>query len=74
MLKGLAMTPKPRDHTNGTYMNQLSDAHIAAAIKNGGAAVGKSPMMPAQPDPSPQQIEDLVAFVRTLAVPPYRQP
>jgi len=69
-----AMTPKPRDHTDGAYMNQLSDAHIGQAIKSGGAAVGKSPMMPAQTDLSPQQIEDVVAFVRTLAVPPYRRP
>src|SRR5262249_20720315 len=29
-----ALTPKPRDHTDGAYMNQLSDAHIAQAIKN----------------------------------------
>ena len=69
-----ALTPKPRDHTDGAYMNQLSDAHIAQAIKNGGAAVGKSPMMPAQTDLSPQQLDDVVAFVRTLAVPPYRRP
>jgi len=69
-----ALTPKPRDHTDGAYMNQLSDAHVAQAIKNGGAAVGKSPLMPAQTDLSPQQLEDVVAFVRTQAVPPYRRP
>jgi len=65
------LTPKPRNHTDGAYMNHLSDAHIATVIKNGGAAVGKSPLMPPQPDLSPQQLADLVAFVRTLAVPPY---
>jgi cytochrome c1 len=65
------MTPKPRDHTDGAYMNHLSDAHIATVIKNGGAAVGKSPLMPPQSDLSAQQLADLVAFVRTLAVPPY---
>src|SRR5262245_48935049 len=37
------LTPKPRNHTDGAYMNRLSDEHIAAVIKNGGAAVGKSP-------------------------------
>ncbi len=67
-----AMIPKPRNHTDGAYMNHLSDAQIATVIKNGGAAVGKSPLMPSQPDLSPQQLADLVAFVRTLAVPPYR--
>ena len=66
-----ALTPKPRNHTDGAYMNRLSDEHIATVIKNGGAAVGKSPLMPPQPDLSPQQLADLVAFVRTLAVPPY---
>ena len=65
------LTPKPRNHTDGAYMNRLSDEHIATVIKNGGAAVGKSPLMPPQPDLSPQQLADLVAFVRTLAVPPY---
>jgi len=66
-----ALNPKPRDHTDGAYMNQLSNEHIAKVIKNGGPAVGKSPIMPAQTDLNDQQIEDVIAFVRTLAVPPY---
>jgi len=66
-----ALNPKPRDHTDGAYMNQLSNEHVAKVIKNGGPAVGKSPIMPAQTDLDDQQIEDVIAFVRTLAVPPY---
>jgi mono/diheme cytochrome c family protein len=66
-----ALNPKPRDHTDGAYMNQLSNEHLAKVIKNGGPAVGKSPIMPAHTDLSDQQIEDVIAFVRTLAVPPY---
>ena len=66
-----ALNPKPRDHTDGAYMNQLSNEHIAKVIKNGGPAVGKSPIMPAHTDMNDQQIEDVVAFIRTLAVPPY---
>ena len=66
-----ALNPKPRDHTDGAYMNQLSDEHLAKVIKNGGPAVGKSPIMPAHTDLNDQQIEDVIAFVRTLAVPPY---
>ena len=66
-----ALNPKPRDHTDGAYMNQLSNEHIAKIIKNGGPAVGKSPMMPPQADLTEPQIEDVIAFVRTLAVPPY---
>lgn len=66
-----ALNPKPRDHTDGAYMNQLSNEHLAKVIKNGGPAVGKSPIMPAHPDLNDQQIEDVIAFVRSLAVPPY---
>src|SRR5215475_3149469 len=66
-----ALNPKPRDHTDGAYMNQLSQEHLAKVIKNGGPAVGKSPIMPAHTDLNDQQIEYVIAFVRTLAVPPY---
>ena len=66
-----ALNPKPRDHTDGAYMNQLSQEHLAKVIKNGGPAVGKSPIMPPNPDLNDQQIDDIIAFVRTLAVPPY---
>jgi mono/diheme cytochrome c family protein len=67
-----ALTPKPRDHTNGAYMNTLSNEHVLKVIKQGGAAVGKSPLMPPQADLNDQQIQDVVAFVRSLAVPPYK--
>ena len=66
-----ALNPKPRDHTDGAYMNQLSNEQLAKVIKNGGPAVGKSQIMPAHADLNDQQIEDIVTFVRTLAVPPY---
>ncbi len=67
-----ALNPKPRDHTDGSYMNTLSDEHLFKVIKQGGAAVGKSPIMPPQADLSSQQIHDIIAFVRSLAVPPYK--
>jgi len=66
-----ALNPKPRDHTDGAYVNQLSHEHLVKVIKNGGPAVGKSPIMPPNPDLNDQQIDDIIAFVRTLAVPPY---
>lgn len=67
-----ALNPKPRDHTDGKYMNALSNAHLVKVIKKGGAAVGKSPIMPPQADLSEQQIQNIIAFVRSLAVPPYK--
>ena len=66
-----ALNPKPRDHTDGAYMNQLSHEHLVKVIKNGGPAVEKSPIMPPNPDLNDQQIDDIIAFVRILAVPPY---
>jgi cytochrome c551/c552 len=52
-------------------MNQLSNEHLAKVIKNGGPSVGKSQIMQPNPDLNDQQIEDVIAFVRALAVPPY---
>jgi mono/diheme cytochrome c family protein len=68
-----AMNPKPRDHTDGRYMNVLSDAHLTTVISEGGAAVQRSPLMPSWKGTlSPQQIVDVIAYLRTLAVPPYQ--
>lgn len=66
-----ALNPKPRDHTDGSYMNKLSQDHLLKIIKQGGTAVGKSPIMPPQADLNEQQIQDVITFVRSLAVPPY---
>jgi mono/diheme cytochrome c family protein len=67
-----ALNPKPRDHTDGVYMNQLSDEQLFKVIKQGGTAVGKSPVMPPQADLSDKQVQDIIAFVRSLALPPYK--
>lgn len=67
-----ALTPTPRDHTDGEYMNDLPNEHLFKVIKEGGAAVGKSPIMPPQADLSDEQIQHIIAFVRSLAVPLYQ--
>ena len=66
-----ALQPPPRDHTDGVYMNALSDNHLFRVIKEGGPAVGKSPIMPPQFDLKDDQLNGIVAFLRTLAIPPY---
>ena len=66
-----ALQPPPRDHTDGAYMNGLSDNHLFRVIKEGGPAVGKSPIMPPQFDLKDDQLNNIVAFLRTLAIPPY---
>jgi len=63
-----ALTPKPRNLTDKAYMSALSDQHIFDTIKKGGAAVGKSPLMPSMGAAlNDGQIHDVVAFVRSLA-------
>jgi mono/diheme cytochrome c family protein len=63
-----AMDPKPAKHSDAAYMSTRTDEQVFQAIKEGGASVGKSPMMaPYGGALSDAQIHDLVAFIRTLA-------
>jgi high-affinity iron transporter len=67
-----ALVPKPAKHHDGAYMNALSNEHLFKVIKEGGPSVGKSPLMaPWGGMLSDAQIWDVVAFVRSLAAPPY---
>ena len=45
-----ALTPRPRNFHDATWQTSVTDAHIEAIIRGGGAAVGKSPVMPGNPD------------------------
>lgn len=68
----VALVPKPAKHHDGAYMNALTNEHLFKVIKEGGPSVGKSPMMaPWGGMLSDAQIWDVVAFVRSLAAPPY---
>lgn len=62
------LNPKPGNLTDKTYMAGLKDEQLVEAIKKGGGAVGKSPLMPpfgaAMKD---NDIRDVVAFLRSLA-------
>ena len=60
------LTPKPRDHSKGEYMSKLADEHIGKVIKQGGGFAG-FPNMPAQPQLKTEDINALIAFVRTLS-------
>jgi mono/diheme cytochrome c family protein len=66
------LDPKPARHDDGTYMNALSNEQLFQVIQDGGASVGKSPLMaPWGATLSDAQIGDVIAFVRSLADPPY---
>jgi len=69
---GQNLEPKPVRHDDGAYMNALDNAHLFKVIDEGGPAVGKSPLMaPWGGSLSEEQIWDVIAFVRSLAKPPY---
>ena len=70
---GRALPVRPADHTNGAVMNQMNDKFIVDIITKGGSVVGKSSFMPAWGGSlNDNQIRDIVAYIRSLAVPRYK--
>lgn len=63
-----ALTPKPRNFQDQEWQASVSDEHIANIIQFGGAAVGKSPVMPGNPDltSKPELVQALVGVIRDL--------
>ena len=64
----VALNPKPRDLGDAAWQKSVTDEHIEKIILSGGPAVGKSPLMPANPDLStkPDVIKALRVMVRNL--------
>ncbi|MBI4572694.1 MAG: cytochrome c [candidate division NC10 bacterium] len=63
-----ALNPKPRDLSDKTYAASLKDPYLLQIIKGGGAAVKKSPLMPAIGNTLKEdQIQDVIAYLRSLA-------
>ncbi len=60
------LNPKPRNYTDPTWQASVQDADIAGAIVKGGAALGKSAMMPPNPDlaSQPETVAALVQIIR----------
>lgn len=72
---GKALVPRPARFHDGEYMNALSNEHLVKVISEGGASVGKSPLMAGWSGTmSKQEIHEVIAFVRSLADPPYEGP
>jgi mono/diheme cytochrome c family protein len=63
----VALDPKPRNLTDPGYMTSLDERYLFELVSRGGVAVGKSPMMPAQPTLGAQEIRNVVTYVKTLA-------
>jgi mono/diheme cytochrome c family protein len=71
---GAAALPiKPPPLTDGRLLNPLTDDFLATIVRDGAAAVGLAPQMPAFGRLlTEREIRDVVAYVRTLAQPPYQ--
>ena len=64
------LSPKPRDLTSQEWQKSVTDDYIANIIKYGGAAVGKSPTMPSNPDLANNNedvVQGLVSYIRDLS-------
>lgn len=61
-----ALNPKPRDFQDPEWQKSVTDEHIEKIIKEGGPAVGKSVLMPGNPDlaDKPEVITALREMVR----------
>lgn len=57
-----SLSPKPANFTDGAWHSKVTDEHIEKIIQYGGAAVGKSPSMPGNPDLTSKP--DVVAGLR----------
>jgi mono/diheme cytochrome c family protein len=60
------LNPKPRTFTDPEWQKSVTDEHIQKIVKFGGAAVGKSPAMPGNPDLNDPTIAGLRVVVRSF--------
>jgi cytochrome c551/c552 len=60
------LNPKPRDLSSKDWQKSVSDAQIHSVILQGGVGIGKSPLMPPNPDlaDQPQVVDELVKIIR----------
>jgi mono/diheme cytochrome c family protein len=58
------LAPQPRDLTSAEWQTSVTDEYVETIIKFGGSAVGKSAVMP--PNPDLQAKDDVVKGLRAL--------
>lgn len=65
---GAVLDPKPRNFTDSVWQDGVKDEALREIIVKGGAAVGKSPGMAANPDleSKPEVVSELVKLIRGL--------
>ena len=65
------LQPPPRDFRDAAWQGSVQDDYLEKIVVYGGAAVGKSPTMPGNPDlgGKPEVVSALVQHIRDLARP-----
>jgi len=70
--KNEQLDPRPRVHSNGDYMNMIPSMRFFRVIKFGGTSMNFSHIMPQwQHILSDEEIIDVIAHIRSLAIPAY---
>jgi len=67
-----SLNPKPRNYTDPAWQASITDAQLKETILKGGQGVGKSPMMPGQPQlaDQPEVLDGLVRIIRKFGKQP----
>jgi hypothetical protein len=62
------LDPQPRNFTSAEWQAEVTDEHIERIIVSGGAAVGRSPAMPNNPDLNgkPEVVRGLRQIIRSF--------
>ena len=69
------LSPAPHQFSDGGTLNRITDSDLTNIIAHGGLALGKSPQMPAYGATlRPEEIRAVIAYMRTVADPPYQTP
>ncbi len=64
-LAGAGLPVKPANFSDAAFWSRTDD-QVKKAIKEGGAAVGKNPVMAPNPQLTDAQLTELVAYLHTL--------
>jgi len=72
----VALNPKPRNYSDAEWQKSVTDEQIKKTIVEGGAAVGKSPLMTPNPDLAgkTEVLDGLVKIIRGFASAPPTAP
>ena len=67
-----SLTPKPRNYADAAWQASVTDDQIRQTILQGGQAMGKSPLMPGQPQlkEEPEELDTLVQIIRGFKATP----